>query len=115
MIIDIITITKEIKPGIVILLNEALKLAKRLGAIAQFDITNPTILLEFFFEKFFIFVLRAFVYISADPWPIINAMSKNHNKLTEESDESINLCKTIKPPGKRINPMTLLTIGPNLS
>jgi hypothetical protein len=61
MIIDIIIITKEIKPGIVIFENEALKLAKRLGAMAQFDMTNPTILLEFFFEKFFIFVVRALV------------------------------------------------------
>ena len=50
MIIDIIMITKEMNPGIVIESNDALKLAKRLGAIAQFDATNLTILLEFFFE-----------------------------------------------------------------
>ena len=45
-------ITKEINPGIVIESNDALKLAKRLGAIAQFDIINPTILQEFFLKNF---------------------------------------------------------------
>ncbi len=46
---------------IVILLKDDLTLANRLGAIALLEIINPITLLEFFFEKFFTFVLNAFV------------------------------------------------------
>ena len=103
------------KLGIVIESKADLKLAKILGLTAQLEAINPTILLEFFFEKFFIEVERALVYSSADPCPKIKAITKKTNKFMEVNVDVINRYKTDKQSGSKKKPIILLILGPHIS